>query len=222
MSLTNALCVIYFTLSATCHLKITPFCLMLFDQYLGRGLAGHQGQLYGGTGCFHRRKIIYGSSPEDKSGHGMKAIGCHFCFVFMHWGIINWKDNLFHAGKHFLLIILYNKYSYMYRKISIYLSGVLKKHRKELLEGQSWKRNCYFLLSSQTMNRTFNYLTESHDLIVLNRGVIFNFLESLERIRGSQVKFRLIQTISRNLYNLYIYIYINLYNFSIDLNFSIY
>ncbi|XP_071904770.1 cellulose synthase-like protein H1 isoform X2 [Coffea arabica] len=51
-------------------LKDDPFGnqMVVMTKYLGRGLAGHQGHLYGGTGCFHRRKIIYGSSPEDKSG----------------------------------------------------------------------------------------------------------------------------------------------------------
>ncbi|KAE9457910.1 hypothetical protein C3L33_10203, partial [Rhododendron williamsianum] len=33
--------------------------------YLVRGLAGIQGPFYGGTGCFHRRKVIYGLSPYE-------------------------------------------------------------------------------------------------------------------------------------------------------------
>ncbi|KAG5545602.1 hypothetical protein RHGRI_017929 [Rhododendron griersonianum] len=33
--------------------------------YLGRGVAGIQGPFYGGTGCFHRRKVIYGLSPYE-------------------------------------------------------------------------------------------------------------------------------------------------------------
>ncbi|GMP53950.1 hypothetical protein CsSME_00019258 [Camellia sinensis var. sinensis] len=33
--------------------------------YLGHGLVGIQGPFYGGTGCFHRRKVIYGLSPDD-------------------------------------------------------------------------------------------------------------------------------------------------------------
>ncbi|GAU41657.1 hypothetical protein TSUD_272410, partial [Trifolium subterraneum] len=33
--------------------------------YLGAGLAGLQGIFYGGTNCFHRRKVIYGLSPDD-------------------------------------------------------------------------------------------------------------------------------------------------------------
>ncbi|KAL1812908.1 hypothetical protein ACET3Z_022973 [Daucus carota] len=35
-------------------------------KYLGQGLAGIQGPMYYGTNCFHRRKVIYGSSPDDK------------------------------------------------------------------------------------------------------------------------------------------------------------
>ncbi|KAI8551971.1 hypothetical protein RHMOL_Rhmol06G0229000 [Rhododendron molle] len=34
-------------------------------QYLGRGVAGILGPFYGGTGCFHRRKVIYGLSPQE-------------------------------------------------------------------------------------------------------------------------------------------------------------
>ncbi|XP_058220300.1 cellulose synthase-like protein B4 isoform X2 [Rhododendron vialii] len=38
--------------------------------YIGRGLAGIQGPFYGGTGCFHRRKVIYGLSPFDEEISG--------------------------------------------------------------------------------------------------------------------------------------------------------
>ncbi|OMO88929.1 Cellulose synthase [Corchorus olitorius] len=34
-------------------------------EYMGRGIAGLQGPGYSGTGCFHRRKVIYGQWPED-------------------------------------------------------------------------------------------------------------------------------------------------------------
>ena len=34
-------------------------------QYLAAGLAGLQGPFYAGTNCFHRRKVIYGLSPDD-------------------------------------------------------------------------------------------------------------------------------------------------------------
>ncbi|XP_047067040.1 cellulose synthase-like protein H1 [Lolium rigidum] len=37
---------------------------------LGGGVAGIQGIFYGGTGCFHRRKVIYGMPPPDKIKHG--------------------------------------------------------------------------------------------------------------------------------------------------------
>ncbi|XP_061970026.1 cellulose synthase-like protein B4 isoform X2 [Populus nigra] len=33
--------------------------------YIGNGIVGIQGPFYGGTGCFHRRKVIYGSCPRD-------------------------------------------------------------------------------------------------------------------------------------------------------------
>nr|XP_017256655.1 PREDICTED: cellulose synthase-like protein H1 [Daucus carota subsp. sativus] len=33
-------------------------------KFLGHGLAGIQGPMYGGTNCFHRRKVIYGLSPD--------------------------------------------------------------------------------------------------------------------------------------------------------------
>ncbi|KAL3509820.1 hypothetical protein ACH5RR_029221 [Cinchona calisaya] len=50
-------------------LKDDPFGnqMIVMMKYIGRGIAGLQGPLYGGTGCFHRRKVIYGSSPGDKS-----------------------------------------------------------------------------------------------------------------------------------------------------------
>jgi hypothetical protein len=32
---------------------------------MGRGVAGIQVPFYEGTGCFHRRKVIYGSCPDD-------------------------------------------------------------------------------------------------------------------------------------------------------------
>ncbi|EEF33041.1 conserved hypothetical protein [Ricinus communis] len=44
-------------------LKDDPFGHTL--QYIGRGIAGLQGYFYGGTGCFHRRKVIYGLCPDD-------------------------------------------------------------------------------------------------------------------------------------------------------------
>jgi len=37
---------------------------VVLQEYLMHGVAGIQGPLYGGTGCFHRRKIIYGLSPD--------------------------------------------------------------------------------------------------------------------------------------------------------------
>ncbi|OMO88930.1 Cellulose synthase [Corchorus olitorius] len=39
--------------------------LVVLYEYMGRGIAGLQGISYSGTGCFHRRKVIYGQWPED-------------------------------------------------------------------------------------------------------------------------------------------------------------
>ncbi|KAI8551968.1 hypothetical protein RHMOL_Rhmol06G0228800 [Rhododendron molle] len=53
-------------------LKDDPYgnqMVVLFE-YLGHGLAGIQGPFYGGTGCFHRRKVIYGLSPFDEEISG--------------------------------------------------------------------------------------------------------------------------------------------------------
>ncbi|KAJ4975880.1 hypothetical protein NE237_000986 [Protea cynaroides] len=36
----------------------------------GRGLTGLQGSLYCGTGCFHRRKVTYGLSPDEEQTQG--------------------------------------------------------------------------------------------------------------------------------------------------------
>ncbi|KAL6845674.1 hypothetical protein ACP4OV_024497 [Aristida adscensionis] len=47
-------------------LKDDPFgnqMEVLFKK-LGSGVAGLQGMFYGGTGCFHRRKVIYGVPPD--------------------------------------------------------------------------------------------------------------------------------------------------------------
>ncbi|KAG5545605.1 hypothetical protein RHGRI_017931 [Rhododendron griersonianum] len=44
--------------------------LVVLYEYLGRGLAGIQGPFYGGTGCFHRRKVICGLSPFDEEISG--------------------------------------------------------------------------------------------------------------------------------------------------------
>ncbi|KAK9092023.1 hypothetical protein Syun_026934 [Stephania yunnanensis] len=48
-------------------LKDDPFGnqLIILQEYLGRGIGGIQGPFYSGTGCFHRRKVIYGLSPNE-------------------------------------------------------------------------------------------------------------------------------------------------------------
>ncbi|ONK58140.1 uncharacterized protein A4U43_C09F8620 [Asparagus officinalis] len=54
-------------------LKDDPFGnqLVVLQKKLGMGIGGIQGPFYGGTGCFHRRKIIYGASPtrEECNAH---------------------------------------------------------------------------------------------------------------------------------------------------------
>uniref|UniRef100_A0A0D9W501 Glycosyltransferase 2-like domain-containing protein n=1 Tax=Leersia perrieri TaxID=77586 RepID=A0A0D9W501_9ORYZ len=48
-------------------LKDDPFGnqMEVIFKKLGSGVAGLQGMFYGGTGCFHRRKVIYGMSPDS-------------------------------------------------------------------------------------------------------------------------------------------------------------
>ncbi|XVE78451.1 hypothetical protein DITRI_Ditri13aG0146300 [Diplodiscus trichospermus] len=38
---------------------------VVFSKYMFPGVAGIQGPWYAGTGCFHRRKVIYGLWPDD-------------------------------------------------------------------------------------------------------------------------------------------------------------
>ncbi|XP_004243487.1 cellulose synthase-like protein H1 [Solanum lycopersicum] len=40
--------------------------LKVLHEYFGRGIGGIQGPFYQGSGCFHRRKVIYGLSPHEK------------------------------------------------------------------------------------------------------------------------------------------------------------
>ncbi|KAF5746090.1 cellulose synthase-like protein H1 [Tripterygium wilfordii] len=48
-------------------IKDDPFGnqLEVLQESFGPGIGGMQGPVYGGTNCFHRRKIIYGRSPND-------------------------------------------------------------------------------------------------------------------------------------------------------------
>ncbi|CAN6235004.1 unnamed protein product [Urochloa humidicola] len=48
-------------------LKDDPFGnqMEVIYEKLGFGISGLQGMFYGGTGCFHRRKVIYGVPPES-------------------------------------------------------------------------------------------------------------------------------------------------------------
>ncbi|KAG8064490.1 hypothetical protein GUJ93_ZPchr0004g39552 [Zizania palustris] len=50
--------------------RIVPF------KKFGVGIAGLQGCFYGGTGCFHRRKVIYGMAPDSiGTGRGVTTTG---------------------------------------------------------------------------------------------------------------------------------------------------
>ncbi|XP_031104912.1 cellulose synthase-like protein H1 isoform X2 [Ipomoea triloba] len=44
--------------------------LKIIVEYVMRGIAGIQGSIYMGTGCFHRRKIIYGMWPHMVDSNG--------------------------------------------------------------------------------------------------------------------------------------------------------
>ncbi|XP_044466004.1 cellulose synthase-like protein B4 [Mangifera indica] len=47
-----------------------PEDLLLLHEYMGKGIVGIQGPFYGGTGCFHRRKVIYGLWPDEIKNQG--------------------------------------------------------------------------------------------------------------------------------------------------------
>ena len=44
-------------------------------QYIGGGFAGLQGIIYAGTNCFHRRKVLYGLSPDQDIQTAKKDFG---------------------------------------------------------------------------------------------------------------------------------------------------
>lgn len=43
-------------------------CMLLSFQKVVHGIAGLQGIFYCGTGCFHRRKVMYGVPPGSGTG----------------------------------------------------------------------------------------------------------------------------------------------------------
>ncbi|KAJ1400045.1 Nucleotide-diphospho-sugar transferase [Sesbania bispinosa] len=50
--------------------------LVALPMYIGGGFAGLQGIIYAGTNCFHRRKVIYGLSPDhDNIQNAKKDLG---------------------------------------------------------------------------------------------------------------------------------------------------
>ncbi|KAG6750078.1 hypothetical protein POTOM_047156 [Populus tomentosa] len=79
-------------------LKDDPFGnqLVVEHKYLGKGAAGIQGPFYGGTGCFHRRKVIYGSCPDDVGNQAKRLTPVH--------GGLSYKEQLriFGDSKEFL------------------------------------------------------------------------------------------------------------------------
>ncbi|TVU14499.1 hypothetical protein EJB05_37973 [Eragrostis curvula] len=56
-------------------LKDDPFGnqMEVIYEKVGFGIAGLQGIFYGGTGCFHRRKVIYGMQPDSISPRKIKG-----------------------------------------------------------------------------------------------------------------------------------------------------
>ncbi|XP_062150899.1 cellulose synthase-like protein H1 [Alnus glutinosa] len=48
--------------------------LVVSFEYMAHGTSGIQGPLYAGTGCFHRRKIIYGLSPDTTESINGKLV----------------------------------------------------------------------------------------------------------------------------------------------------
>ncbi|KAH8489027.1 hypothetical protein H0E87_024607 [Populus deltoides] len=60
-------------------LKDDPFGnqFVVGHKYMGRGVAGIQVPFYEGTGCFHRRKVIYGSCPDDIGNQAKRLTPVH-------------------------------------------------------------------------------------------------------------------------------------------------
>ncbi|WVZ85643.1 hypothetical protein U9M48_032543 [Paspalum notatum var. saurae] len=57
-------------------LKDDPFGnqMQVIHEKLGFGIAGLQGFFYGGTGCFHRRKVIYGAPPDSSTDVQLRRV----------------------------------------------------------------------------------------------------------------------------------------------------
>ncbi|XP_011047235.1 PREDICTED: cellulose synthase-like protein H1 [Populus euphratica] len=79
-------------------LKDDPFGnqFVVEHKYMGKGAAGIQGPFYGGTGCFHRRKVIYGSCPDDIGNQAKRLTPVH--------GGLSYKEQLriFGGSKEFI------------------------------------------------------------------------------------------------------------------------
>ncbi|KAJ6686880.1 CELLULOSE SYNTHASE-LIKE PROTEIN B1-RELATED [Salix purpurea] len=86
-------------------LKHDPFGnqFEVLHKYLGNGIVGIQGPFYGGTGCFHRRKVIYGACPHD-IGIKAKSLTPVHDLLLMHYKarqirVLDFFRNLNEAAK---------------------------------------------------------------------------------------------------------------------------
>lgn len=55
-----------------------------YGQYMACGFSGLQGMFYGGTGCFHRRKVIYGLQLDNIDSVNGKKINLNFHLPFLY------------------------------------------------------------------------------------------------------------------------------------------
>lgn len=87
--------VIFFWRKIFCYLMFTILFFVLFWQFTFRGMAGIQGPGYMGTGCIHRRKVLYGQSPDGANISGNYYNVQHFyskylihfmfeCIIYFH------------------------------------------------------------------------------------------------------------------------------------------
>ncbi|KAH0862600.1 hypothetical protein HID58_079811 [Brassica napus] len=110
--------------------------LAVVQSYLGRGVAGIQGPLYCGSGCFHTRRVMYGLSPDDLENNGdLSSAATSTCFHHSNIHIYI-KHSLQHS-----FVILLPVFSYFSSHILIRGNlGVLKSWSYrlwKLLQGKS-------------------------------------------------------------------------------------
>ncbi|XP_047306188.1 cellulose synthase-like protein H1 [Impatiens glandulifera] len=69
--------------------------LVALMHYVGHGIVGIQGPFYQGTGCFHRRKVIYGASPQSNDTNcGMKISFLYFIYYSIIVSINGKTENI--------------------------------------------------------------------------------------------------------------------------------